>query len=178
MNIQEYLREHPLPWKHERHGKGLCASVIRDSGAIAKDIPVASDLCPEFAELVISLVNSYLSQADTIARKDALLGEAAAKIEELRKERDTAIAQRDAAIAESDDNRTRLLDERVLAAGHSRALNSANVEIEQLKARLAEVSAERETAIDDAAELHALFSTQRELIERLQNRIKRMEARA
>lgn len=168
MSFEKFLDTFPPPWKADEFA-GVCAIV--DS----KGNEVDTALRKAFAAFVVEIVNTY---ADTIARKDALMMEGAAKINELRKERDNAIAQRDAAIAESDANRTRLLDERVLAAGHSRALNSANVEIEQLKQRLAEVSAERETAIDDAAELHALFGAQQELIERLQNHIKRLEARA
>lgn len=38
MNIDDFLAAHPMPWKHEQPGSGFCASVIRDSGAIAKDI--------------------------------------------------------------------------------------------------------------------------------------------
>lgn len=177
MDIQEYLREHPLPWRIKNSRSSVHAYIFD-----ANDNRIDWVLDRQFGELVVERVNSINTAnnavvTDSIERKDAMLNEATAKIEELRKERDTAIAQRDAALAESDGNRTRLLDARVLAASHGRALNSANVEIEQLKARLAEVIAERETAIDDAAELHALFGTQQELIERLQARIKRMEAK-
>lgn len=168
MSFETFPDTFPPPWKADEYAG---VSTIVDS----KGNEVDTALRNAFAAFVVELVNTH---ADALARKDALLAEAASKIEELRKERKDATAQRDAALAESDDNRTRLLDERTLAAGHSRALNSANVEIEQLKARLAEVTAERETAIDDAAELHALFGTQQELIERLQARIKRLEARA
>jgi len=127
--IDEFLATHPLPWKMDE--LNVYASIVD-----AKNVLIENTLRPPFAEFVVELVNGMSGTLDAIARKNAMLNEAAAKIEELRAERDSAIENFD------------------------------------------ELRAELTSAEEDAAELHDLVAVQRELIDRLQARVKRLEARS
>jgi len=138
MDIQEYLEAHPLPWRLDSNG-GDSFVAIYD----ANDNRIDFALNPRFAECVAELANIYANTSEIIGRKNVLLGEAAGKIDELRKERDDA----------------------------RRAATEWNIQ--------------RVAAVDDAADLRGavgvlrdLIGAQRELIDHLQNHIRRLEARS
>lgn len=80
--INEYLETHPLPWRVERRPGCIYANIYAANNTV-----IDFSLKPLFAECVVELVNSGTNavDADAIAHKDVMLGEAAAKIEELRK---------------------------------------------------------------------------------------------
>lgn len=143
--INEYLETYPLPWRLVR---GLVDDEVRDANGdlIWSALGTAHDLIVS----IVEFVNLNAQYPHIVARKDALLGETAAKIEELRKERDNAVAQCD----------------NLLAANNANWRDVTN-----------EQSIELAAAREDAAEMHGLCETQRELIERLQKRLAVLEAR-